>query len=676
MRRNHWFLGLLSASIACGSFAACGGSDSATPPVGDDGGETGSTVAPGDDASVTVDATADATDNDVLIDIDSSTTDAGADTATDDAADGASDAATDDGAPDGASDAGDAGDASDAAVACVGTDTPCQTSGGKAGLCKGGVCSACVDPTDDLACTAAYATDGGDSGAASYLCAAGACVPGNCHDSSACKNGKLCTANTCSTCTTDKSCIDDPSYGAGTICGNSGGCVSNACVTPNTACGQASGHFCCPVSASNVCVSGDCCDNAQCSGGKPACVANTCTSCDAVANNVYVVDPVNGSDTSTGSGKAGGVANGVCAVKTIKKAIALINAAGAAPAGTKIVVLGPSTPSAVTGETFPIALPANVALESSGGTVTVLASGAPAAVVTMANATTIRGITVDGAKVTGTCVNVLGTASGTLDGDVIRQCATGVRAGDTSTATITGTSIRENTGVGLALTGSAAVTLTGTNVPIEIRSNGVAGISVTERAVLTANGDAASENIKVSQNVGAGVFFQQDPTAGALTVSSLTGVVVRQQATAAGFDLRGGSSVQLRACVSLANLYGVNLASNTLGNNYVNDMSKIDLGTDLTTNAGGNTFQDKSVASGGTPNTGSGICVAIQPNKSQVIAAFGNKFATAAGTGTIDCKTATVGTVIGSTATCTGGANIGGTSAVNGNTLNIQNCSP
>ena len=78
----------------------------------------------------------------------------------------------------------------------------------------------------------------------------------------------------------------------------------------------------------------------------------------------------------------------------------------------------------------------------------------------------------------------------------------------------------------------------------------------------------------------------------------------------------------------------------------------------------------------GQPGYNSGDKLSAQKIARQVIAAFGNKFATAAGTGTIDCKTATVGTVIGSTATCTGGANIGGTSAVNGNTLNIQNCSP
>jgi hypothetical protein len=64
---------------------------------------------------------------------------------------------------------GSGGSAGAPPVTCMGTNTACLTSGGKNGLCVGGLCSDCNAPADDATCVAAYA-------GAADLCADGSCV--------------------------------------------------------------------------------------------------------------------------------------------------------------------------------------------------------------------------------------------------------------------------------------------------------------------------------------------------------------------------------------------------------------------------------------------------------------------------------------------------------------------
>src|SRR6185369_7803569 len=72
-----------------------------------------------------------------------------------------------------------------------------------------------------------------------------------------------------------------------------------------------------------TCAPGNCCTNAECSGATPACSGHTCIACD-VGGNTFHVNPMDGSDASSGSGAAGGTPNAACAFKTLAAALAAV----------------------------------------------------------------------------------------------------------------------------------------------------------------------------------------------------------------------------------------------------------------------------------------------------------------------------------------------------------------
>lgn len=258
----------------------------------------------------------------------------------------------------------------------------------------------------------------------------------------------------------------------------------------------------------------------------------------------------------------------------------------------------------------------------------------------------------------------------TIEGADIRRCGLGVRAKGAASVTVgPSTRIRENT-TGMSLQQTSTTTLSSSGAQISLEQNSSMGIDVNDQAKLTIDGDASAETIVAKQNT-IGIWFHHVPGLGVLPTSEVKGLVAKQN-VAGGVQINGGSAVRVRGSVLVANLYGINVPSGSIAN-YENDTSRIDLGTDTGTDAGGNTLQDKSAASGGTPNSGAGLCFAIQPNKSQQLAARGNKFATADATGTVDCKTAAADTAIGAAATCAGGANVAGQGRT-GNTVHLDNC--
>jgi hypothetical protein len=214
-----------------------------------------------------------------------------------------------------------------------------------------------------------------------YICVNSLCQIGECHPglSPDCQaKGTVCSAatNLCTSCNTDTQCAAEPGYGAGYMCftttgqGSTGQCVSNSCPTNNTACGQNGADFCC----GNTCVQGNCCVDSDCAtkGFGFTCNANNCTSCDAVASNKYFVDPANGSDAATGSGKSNSVASAGCSLKTVTRALALIKTAfpAGAPVGTSITVLGKQGGQDLAGETYPLVISKNVLILTTGGPVT------------------------------------------------------------------------------------------------------------------------------------------------------------------------------------------------------------------------------------------------------------------------------------------------------------------
>jgi hypothetical protein len=136
---------------------------------------------------------------------------------------------------------------------CV-TDQPCTLAGNVKGVCANNVCTACVTDSDS-ACQTTYGS--------TYICVAGDCVVGNCHQNSNC-SGKLCntTSHMCESCATgsagDNACAT--AYGQGHIC-LGGTCMTGTCHN-NVDCGT-TGQIC---NASSQCVS--------CGSDDAACVAS------------------------------------------------------------------------------------------------------------------------------------------------------------------------------------------------------------------------------------------------------------------------------------------------------------------------------------------------------------------------------------------------------------------
>jgi hypothetical protein len=678
--RRRLLLASFIGSLASASIAACGGSDS-SPPVDQDAGPTGTATADARtdfDVTTTSDGgTQDATTQDV-----SSGDDASASDGSDASASDVADAITND--ADGATTDGsevDATDAADAAVACTGNNTACTRGDNTAGLCQGGVCTTCNDPGDDATCTTAYATDGGPS---SYVCVQGACVPGDCHTSTTCA-GKVCTNNSCASCANDTACTSDSTYGANTICSESSGtCVSNTCSTANAACATSASHFCCSVSLplgdggttpGNVCLSGNCCDNSQCGGATPACIVNTCTACDAHSGTLWVVDPISGSDLTTGSGTAGGTSSGACAFKTITKAIAALSAAaqadagsGTPPVGTKILVRGPSV--ALAGETFPIDLPANVTLEGQNGVR--IGRGGSTLLSTSATGTKLVNLEFDGESLATFCVDANTTAALTLEGVDIHDCGIGVRARQSAFLTVGPGSHLHANSTGLRVQNTAKAQIASNGAQILIDSNTSTGVFVADTAALNVTGDSSTNSVMLRQN-NVGLWFQQTPGSGDLPTSLIDGLVAKAN-TSAGIEINGGSSMTLRRSASVGNLYGVLVMSGVVAGSE-NDTSKIDLGTDASADAGvnfgANILQTKSAAAGGVPNTGAGICLLIQPNKSQTLKARGNAFASLDHTTEVNC--ATTAATLDSSPNCTGAADVAG-QGLNGNNVVVESC--
>lgn len=677
----------------------------------------------------------------------------------------------------------------------------CTLAGGKNGICVAGVCTACVDTASDAACVAAYG--------ANHLCIAGGCLPATCRDSRGCTAGQICDSNTrtCTTCTTDAACrADATAYGAGFIClagkcekgdchdtslectagficgvskphtcgpctastqctgdagrygagfvcsdagkcakGDCGGsssdctggregqicgvsvpntcgsctqdsqcrndprykdakpmcwtatgpdsgrCVTNACTNVGQKCTGNGADFCC----GNKCVPGNCCDgdDTPCKviGAAYTCVKNTCTTCDAPAGNQYVVDPVNGNDTvATGSGKAGGVASNNCAFKTLTRALEALP--DTAAVGTTITVLGASgktTELVVTGtgaERFPIDIPANVKVTSSGGPVLVRLPAAKIGFRLLGKSASLGGpstgneITIDGGGTSATAViaNVPGTDAASVANLKIKKTADdGLRVlggtlaiGPVLEVSEAGTASAKQSG--LDITGGVAV-LASSSGRIALWKNSEHGIKVTSRGEVdiagTPSGTAGAGNgsVLVAENGDAGLHIAQDIAFGARKVSDVSGLVAHAN-QGPGLRVQGGSKVKLRGSVLLANGGSGVLLEPAAASVAGNDVSGIDLG--VSGDPGKNIVQ---ALLGSNPNTGAGLCVDLSAAAgTATVRARGNLFAGTASV--LDCSAATPSGKIAIADNC-GRVNVGVRKQVGTTvTVELNNC--
>jgi len=372
--------------------------------------------------------------------------------------------------------------------------------------------------------------------------------------------------------------------------------------------------------------------------------------CDAVSGGVLYVDPLRGSDSSTGSGMSGGVLEPACAFKTITHAVGVLLPA----LSVEVRVIGPSEASAATGETFPIPLPSAHTVVSYGGVVTVRVPNAAVSGFRASNAlnAALRHLVVDGFNSGATPnpsqvgVAVTGTGGATLTGVTVRNMGgTGIVAGDTATATIRpGTSANNNgtahgtgTGHGLAIVQNArgVVSGAGSEFGISFNGNWGAGIVVTQGGVLElagTPGTGGAGTVTTNDNGGSGVLFYQPSSMSILGMSSIDGLVAWSN-DGDGIRIAAESSVKVRNSYILANLgSGVYVTGDTTHWS----VARIDLGhwDIITTDPGRNTLQ---VSTGGGRNRGAGVCLNTGPPPTGMriaLDAVGNIFA-----GPKDCWT-------------------------------------
>lgn len=645
---------------------------------------------------------------------DDSGTDAAADTAaTVDAADDTPAPNLDvtaDGTSDGADDASGADGAADAVVdaatdavpvdsACP-TGTACASGGITAGLCASEACMACVDMTDDTKCAAAYGVGNACIGgacklgcnstpqctggrictantcvactmdnecASGNLCIQGACTPGNCRITANCTGpnaGLICAASApyqCGTCTTDAQCQADAFYGALQMC-DQGRCVAQqTCAVGQEGMTAAcnSGRVCC----SSKCIPGNCCGTGSCSVPpvtSGTCRANQCTSCDAVGDGNYKVDPVNGDDSiATGSGLASTAANPLCLFKTVTRALQAIGQSP--PANTKITVIGAAatTTNLAAGELYPLTLPANVTLTTMTG---------PIRIAPPANAIAIRvtaggggvapatgaALTIDGATLSGAGVEfMLTSGSSALSNTTVSRTGDhGVRVNGGTIAIGSGVTIAESGRTSARRSGLYVIVgtanVTGSlGAPTVFRENtlhgievaGIGAVNVTGAPVISSNVPTGQGTVLSLGNAAANLMIAQTPGAVSIPLNTIDGLV-SWGGLANGIRLHGGSKVTVRNSVSLANAGNGIVVLRYDDTAAGNDISSIDLGT-LTGSPGGQNYVQ--ARQGSNQNNRSGICIQLANNLgAKTLDAAGNFFAgPSVGTPILNCGTGT-----------------------------------
>jgi len=296
------------------------------------------------------------------------------------------------------------------------------------------------------------------------------------------------------------------------------------------------------------------------------------------ANPVYYVDPANGDDGSaTGAGTSGGgTTDSSCSFATITRALQAIGPNPAA--GTVIQIIGKaSIPDAsnkkAIAETFPITVPAHVIITASGGVVTISPPANSGAFILDAAASGLDG-SIGGAQLVleGKTHNAsLGVHvdSGSTDGTILRNVTIqnflqegillsnagilGIKPGVSVLSNGLGTPKRP----GLHITGFSHANI---NVPkgqltTSFNDNGQHGILVSGSGFVNIQGaqSGGTGTIECRQNQVAGLDIGQTPSAAALPLNTVNGLLVVGTTNGNGIRLEGGSHVTVTNSYSLGN---------------------------------------------------------------------------------------------------------------------------
>jgi hypothetical protein len=375
---------------------------------------------------------------------------------------------------------------------------------------------------------------------------------------------------------------------------------------------------------------------------------------------VFYVDPASGSD-------AGHTGASTCPFKTITKALEFLG--GGAAAGTTIQLL--DSDPASNGETFPIAVPTNVTIETATSvatpvTVTVSAgkvgfalaaakSGLSNLVIDGAANTATTGIAVTGGSASATTIvqNVTVqnfAATGILVGTANKSNTAGaVTLGPNLIVTGNGTSTKPAPGLTIS-SGMAIVTGTasaGHNGHTSISGNTQHGILVTGSGYVEINPSTSGMSVSgtgqayvdLDNNNVAGLFIAQTPTAvTAADTNEVYGVEIVGTVAGNGIHVEGGSFLTVTGSYVVGNhLSGIDITTYGTGSNASSSIAGINLGTALA--PGLNTLQGTGNSS---VNPVAGVCLGIPAAASAV----GAQTLNAAGNiwGGVDCHT-TTGTV-------------------------------
>jgi len=554
---------------------------------------------------------------------------------------------------------------------CHGPSSDCP-SGQLCGISQTDTCGACVS---DAQCIADPSYGAGN------ICYQGICQLGDCHgtssDCKAANAGRICgavTANDCGSCSGDAQCQADPVYGSATICETTTGqpktgtCITAACSTSGP-CAANTSDFCC----NDICTAGNCCLDADCAGNPMfgsiyRCVNNSCTGCSAATGNTYFVDPVNGDDgTATGSGIAAGVATPSCSFKTVTHALSVASTVGAA--GTKIVIVGVSGQTTVlAGETFPIVVPANVAISTKLGPIRLnMPSGSdtsfggfqlvgdqsviapdPSAPITIDGASNSSGIGIAVSPGAGKITAVSYVTVQNSGGNGIAVTNGTLNIGQGVTVTNAGSASKHHDGLNVA-GGTVNIVVPAGQIATSFTNNTEHGIYVTGAAVLNVSGVPVvpangQGTVVTSGNAFDGLEIFE--TAGAAPTSTVSGLVAWGN-TKQGVQLFGGEKVKIRGSVLLNNKLNGLLVTSSDPSAASNNLATIDLGT-----AGDPGLNQLQASNGSNPDL-TGLCVAMSPGQGTlVLSAEGNVFA-----GPTNCASST-NAIVRSTS-CTGGVDLG-----------------
>lgn len=553
------------------------------------------------------------------------------------------------------------------AVSCQGSQTPCVLGSGEDGVCVGGKCSYCVDsPAADALCSAAYDEQ--------RVCAAGACVEGDCSDSADCAS-RVCLNHHCDNCAGDQECNDDPVYGPDYEC-RGGACLPRACTVatsqPTLGCDpDLPTSVCCSTTSTTgslgTCQMGDCCNDSDC-GSDGLCLkpsgspllggAGVCKTCAVPPVNVRYVRAETGSDTGNGSE--------ACPFATVTRALATLP--NPAPSGTTIYVRGKQFSNELGDETYPLTIPSNVRLTNDdyfAAPPLYVVPGAQSAFrltgknIRIGGSSSLAQIVVDGAEGSSGAhvgVTIESDAEATLENFVAKgfeqtgSLGIRVRAGGRLTLG-EGTEIRDNVlGVSVEGTSAAAGQLLATQTaPSMLTSilfeDNVVALAASGSGFFRLKGSSLLQSISFRQNQTGVDIAQQSPPVESLNV--IDGVVITAAAGGTGLSIATGSRLSLRRSGFFDGAISVAITGT------ITDPTGIDLGHDG--ELGDNTLRWNSTAAG--------LCVKTASALSKPLSARGNRF------GNLNCA-ATTGTLTHATGNgCTAQADIGVEASAAGNVI-------